>query len=66
MNELVRKISNQMGYDGSILRKPARSADVLRHNAGNAKMESMIEMTYTPFDEGLAKTLTWYKQVIHS
>ena len=66
MNELVRKISTQMGYDGIILRKPARCADVLCHNAGNAKMESMIKMTYTPFDEGLKKTLAWYRQVIHA
>ena len=66
MNELVCMISKQMGYDGLILRKPARGADVQRHNASNAKMESMIEMTYTPFDEGLKKTLEWYKQVIHA
>jgi UDP-glucose 4-epimerase len=66
MNELVRKISSQMGYDGLILRKPARSADVMCHNAGNAKMKSMIKMSYTPFDEGLRKTLAWYKQAICS
>ena len=66
MNDLVHKISAQMGYDGVILRKPARCADVLCHNAGNAKMESMIKMTYTPFDEGLKTTLDWYRQVIHA
>jgi len=64
MNELVRKIAAQLGYDGTTLRKPARSADVQCHNASNAKMKSMIELEFTPFDEGLKETLAWYKQVI--
>jgi UDP-glucose 4-epimerase len=64
MNDIINKIADQMGYSGAILRKPARGADVMRHNASNAKMKAMIELEYTPFDDGLRETLAWYKRAI--
>ena len=62
INTLMEMIASQMGYTGEILRKPSRNADVLCHNASNQKMKELIAFTPTPFAEGLAKTLDWYKQ----
>ena len=39
----------------------ARGADVLTHNASNAKVSALISYNLTPFDEGLVTTLDWYK-----
>lgn len=64
INELMEKITGLMDYRGEITRKEARSADVMRHNASNKKMMEFIDFLPTPFDEGLAETLTWYKRHI--
>lgn len=64
MKEVITKVSNLLGYKGDILHKKARDADVECHNASNAKVKSMIDYQLTPFDEGLAKTIEWYKENI--
>ncbi len=61
---LIPRICRDMGYQGKILRKAPRQADVHCHNAANAKVRSLIEYALTPFDQGLAETLAWYKQQI--
>lgn len=60
ISELVAQICELMGYRGEVLRKPARQADVLCHNASNVKVKSLIEYSLTPFDQGLRETLAWY------
>ncbi|KKB08896.1 NAD-dependent epimerase/dehydratase family protein [Devosia chinhatensis] len=60
MSDLVHRIAARLNYGGEILRKPARRADVLCHNASNGKVKSLISYSLTPFDEGLAQTLDWY------
>ncbi len=60
MSDLVHRIAARLNYGGEILRKPARHADVLCHNASNGKVKSLISYSLTPFDEGLAQTLDWY------
>jgi len=60
ISELVTRIANILGYKGEILRKPARAADVLCHNASNQKVHSLIDYSLTNFDEGLRETLNWY------
>ncbi|NLW78053.1 MAG: NAD-dependent epimerase/dehydratase family protein [Ruminococcaceae bacterium] len=61
MNDLVAMIAEQMGYTGEVLRKPARAADVFCHHASNQKLQSLIRFSPTPFAQGLAQTLEWYK-----
>lgn len=62
VNDLIGKIAAYMDYKGEILRKEARNADVLCHNASNAKLKTMIGFEPTPFDEGLQTTIEWYKE----
>ena len=64
MKDVIYKISSLMNYNGEILNKPARGADVECHNASNAKIKSMIDYQLTSFEEGLAKTIDWYKDNI--
>lgn len=64
MKEVISKIANLMGYKGEILNKPARGADVECHNASNAKVKSMIDYQLTSFEDGLGKTIEWYKENI--
>jgi UDP-glucose 4-epimerase len=58
---LLSKIIDHYGYTGEVLAKEARGADVLTHNASNTKVSELISYNLTPFDEGLATTLDWYK-----
>lgn len=64
MKDVIYKIAHLMEYKGEILNKPARGADVECHNASNAKIKSMIDYQLTSFEEGLAKTIAWYKENI--
>lgn len=61
IEDLVRRICAAMGYSGEIARGEARPADVLCHNASNAKVRSYIDYQLTPFEEGLKRTLEWYE-----
>jgi len=62
--DLVGRICDHFGYAGEITRKAARAADVRCHIASNAKAKSLIDYTLTPFDDGLARTLDWYRDRI--
>jgi UDP-glucose 4-epimerase len=59
--ELLPRICKDMGYTGEIIKKPGRKSDVLCHIASNLKIQSMIDYTLTPFEQGLGDTLAWYK-----
>ncbi len=61
MKDVIHRIASFMEYKGDILNKPARGADVECHNASNAKVKSMIDYQLTSFEDGLAKTIEWYK-----
>jgi UDP-glucose 4-epimerase len=62
IGDLVMRIATALGYNGEILRKPARAADVMCHNASNQKVRSLIDYSLTDFDTGLRETLEWYAQ----
>jgi UDP-glucose 4-epimerase len=62
IKEVVTRICSLMDYKGEILYDKARSADVLCHNASNKKVKSMINYSLTSFDDGLKKTIEWYKK----
>lgn len=64
MKEVISDIVEMMDYKGEVLSKPARGADVECHNASNEKINSMIDYQLTPFKEGLAKTIAWYRENI--
>jgi UDP-glucose 4-epimerase len=64
MKNIILKIVDIMNYEGKILSKPARGADVECHNASNKKIKSMIDYQLTPFNKGLEKTITWYQENI--
>lgn len=59
---LVLRIAEILGFDGQVVRKPARQADVLCHNASNQKVRALIDYSLTEFDAGLRETLAWYVQ----
>ena len=65
MREVIEKIVSLLQYEGEIIRKSARGADVECHNASNTKIKSMIDYQLTPFDTGLATTIQWYQDNIH-
>lgn len=61
MKEVIHRIASLMEYNGEILNKPARGADVEAHNASNVKVKSMIDYQLTTFEQGLATTVKWYQ-----
>ncbi|KZN40511.1 NAD-dependent epimerase/dehydratase family protein [Pseudoalteromonas luteoviolacea] len=61
IKELLTKIIAHYDYQGELVRKEARGADVLTHNASNAKVKELISYNLTSFEDGLAETLDWYK-----
>lgn len=62
--DLVQRICDFFGYTGEIVRRPGRPSDVQCHNASNAKAKGMIDYALTPFADGLAETLEWYRDRI--
>ena len=62
MQDVIHKISSLMNYQGEVLYKPSRNADVETHNSNNGKMKLMIDCQFTNFDSGLAKTIKWYQE----
>ena len=61
VKDLLQMILTHYDYQGELIRKEARGADVLAHNVSNEKVKSLIDYNLTPFDDGLAKTLDWYQ-----
>lgn len=63
IKEIILKLSKILNYKGPILYKDCRPADVACHHAGNQKIKSMIDFNLVDFDEGLLKTVRWYKEI---
>ena len=61
IREIIEKVCTLMGYSGTITKKESRSSDVFCHNASNAKIKAMINFRLTSLDEGMNKTIEWYK-----
>jgi UDP-glucose 4-epimerase len=64
IKDLIYQIVDIMDYEGKVLQKEARGADVECHNACNKKIKSMIDYKLTSFDDGLRKTIKWYQENI--
>jgi UDP-glucose 4-epimerase len=61
MAELVANIASLMHYEGTILHKERRDADVDCHNATNAFCTGLIDFRTCSIDQGLLETIIWYK-----
>ena len=65
INYLVRLISDLMDFKGEIVYEPDRPADVKRHIANIYLAEDLLDFKPTiPFEEGMRRTVDWYKQNI--
>jgi UDP-glucose 4-epimerase len=62
IKEVVESVATLMGYEGEILHKDSRASDVFCHNASNEKIKLKIDYKLTSFEEGLRKTVDWYKE----
>ncbi|WP_233880810.1 dTDP-glucose 4,6-dehydratase [Virgibacillus halodenitrificans] len=61
---VVETVAETMKYKGTILKKPARKADVQSHRGSTKKLTDMIGTTQkTPFKEGIMNTVDWVKRV---
>ncbi|GAA0489801.1 NAD-dependent 4,6-dehydratase LegB [Salinibacillus aidingensis] len=60
---VVETIVDVMEYQGTIMKKPGRKADVKSHRGSTCKLEKMVG-TYnpTPFKEGISATVNWVKK----
>jgi UDP-glucose 4-epimerase len=63
IKDLIEKVSKIFNYKGPILYKECRPADVACLNGSSQKIKSMIDFSPTDFDEGLLKTVNWYRKM---
>ncbi len=64
---LISKIAKTMGYEGKVVRRPARPGDVLRHKGDISLARKLFGYSpRTSFDEGLKLTVDWYSHELKS
>lgn len=63
IKNLISIISKNLNYQGKVIKKVKRAADVKSHNASNKKLEKLIKFKMTSFKEALKETLEWYLQI---
>ncbi|SMO56495.1 dTDP-glucose 4,6-dehydratase [Melghirimyces algeriensis] len=62
IGELVEKIAQLLRYNGDIVQREARKADVISHNGCNQKLKTLVrDLRFTPLEQGLKETIRWYK-----
>jgi len=63
IKDLILTIAKEMNYEGKILKKAARQADVRRHLADIRLAKKLIGFkAKTNFKEGIRKTIEWYEK----
>ncbi|MFD1848477.1 dTDP-glucose 4,6-dehydratase [Oceanobacillus bengalensis] len=63
---VVENIIDVMNYNGKVLKKPARTADVQSHRGSVEKLHHMVGQTKkTPFKDGITNTVNWLEMRIH-
>jgi UDP-glucose 4-epimerase len=63
IKELIHKIMEIMDYNGPVIQTPPRPGDVRRHLGDISLAQKLINYKpKTDFQEGLEKTISWYKQ----
>jgi UDP-glucose 4-epimerase len=63
INNLMNKICEAAGYDGEIVRKDRRRADVDCHAGTNAYLKTIIDFNPTDIDSGLQQAFDYYKEI---
>ena len=63
ISDLIKQLADMLHWDKEIIRKEARGADVQCHNASNDKLKGLIDFRQTPLNDGLKKTIDWYKDL---
>lgn len=63
INSLMDKICEAMGYDGEIVRKDRRKADVDCHAGTNAYLKTIIDFSPTDIVSGLKRTADYYREI---
>ncbi|RJO66632.1 MAG: NAD-dependent epimerase/dehydratase family protein [Myxococcales bacterium] len=62
---LIRELTRQIRPDIPPLSRPVRPGDVRRHLADGSRLEAAIgKIATTPFEQGLAATVAWYRQTL--
>lgn len=61
IKDVINKVCELMDYKGEIEQRPERGADVKCHNSDNSKIKKLINWQITSFDDGMKKTIDWYK-----
>ena len=65
IKDLIKIICKEFGYQGKILRKPARPADVSRHLAGTKLAQQLLDFRCQyHFEKGIKETVEWYKNTL--
>ena len=61
---IIKKIMQYFQYEGEILLKDKRYADVFTHKACDKKLKGLITFKETPLEIGLENSLSWYEKKI--
>jgi len=62
--EVITTISKVMEYEGKVISKPARSADVISHRGSDKKLHGLIsDYNKTDFKSGITHTVKWMKKL---
>ena len=62
---LVKLIRTKMCSKADIIFKEKRPSDVKRHLGDKSLLDSLVNFNFTDFDEGLTKTINWYKEKLN-
>ena len=63
IKELAEKISSLVGFNGEIFWDTTKGDGQLRRRLSSAKMNKHLNLTFTPLEDGLRKTIEWYKKL---
>ncbi|WP_228409544.1 NAD-dependent epimerase/dehydratase family protein [Radiobacillus deserti] len=65
IKNVIETISNVMSYQGPVIQKPSRTADVASHRGSAEKLQRLIgPFDGTPFQEGVKNTVEWLTKAI--
>jgi UDP-glucose 4-epimerase len=63
---MIKAIAKEMDYMGEFEFQRIRKADVMRHRGDITQAEKLIDFKpKTTFDDGIAKTVAWYEEILH-
>jgi GDP-L-fucose synthase len=61
IKELVSKLKREMGFEGKIVWNTDKPNGTPRRKMDNSKLKALGWKSQVTFDEGLARTIDWYK-----